>query len=84
VGSPWGFAAGLAEKLVLDVREGRAISRRDTVGLERAVLEGEAVRAAEAVLEAEDGVLAARVVELAGAILGEGVEQHRSREGEKQ
>ena len=62
--------AALARRLVLDVRAGKPIARRDTVALARAVLESEVVRAAEAVLEAGDGELATRVVELAAAVLG--------------
>ena len=62
--------AALARRLVLDVQEGKPIARRDTVALARAVLESQAVRAAEAVLEAGDAELAARAVGLAAAVLG--------------
>ena len=68
----WGHLDGVearARRLVLDVQAGKPIARRDTVALARAVLESEAVRAAEAVLEAGDAELAARAVELAALVL---------------
>jgi hypothetical protein len=59
----------LGRQLLEDISAGRPVRRRDAVVLARAVLESQAVRAAEAVLEADDRELLPRLVELLEATI---------------